>query len=216
MTQMNTSLLLRAAAAAAVLCLSVPAARADAVGTLQDFVGKVKSGKGSFTQSVTSPDGKKTRKSTGSLEFQRPNRFRFAYDAPVDQLIVGDGRQVWLYDKDLEQVTVRPMDQALGATPAALLSGGSLEKDFSLKALPADAGQGNGGIAWVEAVPRGREGQFQSVRIGFKGRQLAALEILDSFGQKSRLDFAGFEANVPVQAERFQFTPPAGVDVLKQ
>lgn len=208
---LNAFSLVRTWATTAALSLAAAAAQADAVDTLRNFVHNVKSGKGGFTQTVTSPDGKKTRKTTGTLEFQRPNRFRFAYNPPVEQLIVGDGQQVWLYDKDLEQVTVRPMDQALGTTPAALLSGGSLEKDFALKALPA-----SGGVEWVEALPRSRDGQFQSVRIGFKGQQLAALEILDSFGQTSRLDFAGFEANAAVPGARFTFAPPAGVDVLRQ
>lgn len=205
------------ATGALTLALAASAAQADALGTLRDFVANAKTGKGDFTQTVSSPDGKKTRKSTGSLEFQRPDRFRFAYNAPFEQLIVGDGKQVWLYDKDLEQVTVRPMDQALGATPAALLSsGGALEKDFALKNLPASAAPAGAGIEWVEAVPKAKDGQFQSVRIGFKGKQLATLEILDGFGQRSRLDFAGFEANLNLPAARFQFEPPKGVDVLKQ
>ena len=109
------------------LMVLASAAHADAVATLRSFVKDVQSGRANFTQVVTSPDGKKTRKSTGTLEFQRPDKFRFAYAGPTEQLIVGDGKQVWLYDTDLNQVTVRPMSQALGATPAALLSGGSLD-----------------------------------------------------------------------------------------
>jgi outer membrane lipoprotein carrier protein len=209
------------------------AAHADAVATLRSFVKDVQSGRGNFTQVVTSPDGKKTRKSTGTLEFQRPNKFRFAYAGPTEQLIVGDGKQVWLYDADLNQVTVRPMSQALGATPAALLSGGSLDKDFTLKAVAAvspsaasatsvplkSTQQATSSLEWVEALPRHKEGQFQSVRVGFsKGPngQLAALEILDSFGQRSRLDFAQFEPKAAIAATRFQFTPPPGADVLNQ
>jgi outer membrane lipoprotein carrier protein len=214
----------------AALALSLTAmatvAQADAVATLRSFVKDVQTGRGNFTQLVTSPDGKKTRKSTGSLEFQRPNRFRFAYAGPTEQLIVGDGKQVWLYDTDLNQVTVRPMSQALGATPAALLSGGSLDKDFTLKAVAATSSsaasaastpsQATSSIEWVEALPRHKDGQFQSVRVGFKHGQLAALEILDSFGQRSRLDFAQFEPKVALPATRFQFTPPPGADVLNQ
>jgi outer membrane lipoprotein carrier protein len=204
------------------------AAHADAVATLRSFVKDVQTGRANFTQIVTSPDGKKTRKSTGTLEFQRPNKFRFAYAGPTEQLIVGDGKQVWLYDTDLNQVTVRPMSQALGATPAALLAGGSLDKDFTLKnvaaVLPSAASaasasstqQATSYLEWVEALPRHKEGQFQSVRVGFAKGQLAALEILDSFGQRSRLDFAQFESKVALPATRFQFTPPAGADVLNQ
>jgi outer membrane lipoprotein carrier protein len=201
-------------------------AQADAVDTLRSFVKEVQSGRGAFVQTVTSPDGKKSRQSRGTLEFQRPNRFRFAYSTPTEQLIVGDGKQVWLYDTDLNQVTVRPMSQALGATPAALLSGGTLDKDFTLKALPASSSsavtaasvpqQAATVIEWVEALPRHKEGQFQSVRVGFKSGQLAVLEILDSFGQRSRLEFAQFESKVALPATRFQFSPPPGADVLNQ
>ncbi len=204
--------------AALSLALSVTlagTAQADAVDTLRAFVKDVQVARGQFTQSVTSPDGKKSRTSQGSLEFQRPNRFRFAYTTPTEQLIVGDGKQVWLFDADLNQVTVRPMSQALGATPAALLAGGNLDKDFVLKAAPS-TGQGADATEWVDAQPRHKDGQFQSVKVGFKQGQLAVLEILDSFGQRSRLNFTQFEPRANVAATRFQFTPPAGADVLKQ
>jgi outer membrane lipoprotein carrier protein len=191
------------------------AARADAVDALRAFVKDVQSARGQFTQVVSSPDGKKSRTSQGSLEFQRPNRFRFAYTTPTEQLIVGDGKQVWLFDADLNQVTVRPMSQALGATPAALLAGGNLDKDFVLKASPT-TGQGADAIDWVDAQPRQKDGQFQSVKVGFKQGQLSALEILDSFGQRSRLSFGQLDTKVSLPASRFQFTPPAGADVLKQ
>lgn len=209
-------------AASLVVC---GVAQADAVGSLRAFVKDVNSGKGAFTQTVTSPDGKRSRVSKGTLEFQRPNQFRFAYSTPTEQLIVGDGKQVWLYDVDLEQVTVQPMTEALGATPAALLSGGTLDKDFTLKNVPAlpasavsatSASQHATSLEWVEALPRHKEGQFQSVRVGFQKGQLAVLEVLDSFGQRSRLEFNQFEPNATIPVARFQFTPPAGVDVLRQ
>ena len=186
-------------------------AHADGVLKLRQFVTNVNTAQASFTQTVTSPDGKKVRKSSGTLEFERPNRFRFAYQKPVEQVIVGDGKQVWLYDADLNQVTVRPMGQAVGATPAALLAGGSLDRDFILKAVPAA-----GLIEWVEAVPRQKDGQFQSVKVGFQGSTLVALQVLDSFGQTSRLDFARFDTKVTLSPSRFVFTPPAGADVLQQ
>ena len=207
-------------AAMALLSGLCGVARADAVDSLRHFVKNVNAAKASFTQTVTSPDGKKVRKSTGSLEFQRPDRFRFDYNPPLEQLIVGDGKKVWLFDADLNQVTVRPMSQALGATPAALLSGASIEKDFVLKAAPPPAASPNAQAApieWVQAVPRAKDGQFQSVRVGFrKDGTLVALEILDSFGQTSRLDFTRFDAQASLPPARFQFTPPAGADVLDQ
>lgn len=202
---------------------------ADATAMLRSFVKDVQTARANFTQVVTSPDGKKTRKSTGTLEFQRPDKFRFAYAGPTEQLIVGDGKKVWLYDTDLNQVTVRPMSATIGASPAALLAGGSLDKDFTLKNVSVTASsqsaasatpvstQATSSLEWVEALPRHKDGQFQSVRVGFaKNGQLAALEILDSFGQRSRLDFAQFESKVALPATRFQFTPPAGADVLNQ
>jgi len=221
--------------APSALAQEVPAARAapvaspsnaDAVTLLRSFVRDVPSGRGNFVQTVTSPDGKRSRKSEGTLAFQRPNRFRFVYNAPTEQVIVGDGQKVWLFDADLNQVTVRPMSQALGSTPAALLSGGSLDKDFVLSNVAAISSgaasatpttqQATSSLKWVEARPRNKDGQFQSVRVGFRQGQLAELEILDSFGQRSRLTFSQFEPRAKVAADQFQFTPPKGADVLDQ
>lgn len=196
---------------AGLLTLSAASARADAIDTLKSFIAEVKTGRADFTQTVTSPDGAKKRSSSGSFEFARPNRFRFAYVKPYEQLIVADGQKVWLYDTDLEQVTVRPFDKALGATPAALLAGGSLEGDFDLKALPDE-----GGLQWVQALPRVKDGSFQSLKIGFRDGTLAAVEIVDAFGQRSRLEFTKVEANPALTADRFRFVPPAGVDVIAQ
>ncbi|WP_428425376.1 outer membrane lipoprotein chaperone LolA [Methylibium sp.] len=187
------------------------AAQADAIDTLMGFVSGVKTGRAAFTQTVTSPDGVKKKTSSGSFEFLRPNRFRFAYTKPYEQLIVADGQKVWLYDTDLNQVTVRPFTQALGASPAALLAGASVDKDFELKALPDDAG-----LQWVQALPRAKDGSFQSLKVGFRGKTLAAVEIVDAFGQRSRLDFSQFEADPKLLAERFSFTPPSGADVIAQ
>jgi len=195
----------------AAATLASPLARADAVQSLKRFVSEVKSGRASFTQTVTQPDGKVKKPAQGQFEFQRPNRFRFSYTAPYQQLIVGDGQKVWLLDSDLNQVTVRPMSEALGATPAALLAGGSLDKDFELRALPDQ-----GGLEWAEARPRVKDGPFQSVKVGFKAGTLAALEILDGFGQRSRLDFQKLEPNAALAAERFRFQVPAGADVIEQ
>jgi outer membrane lipoprotein carrier protein len=193
------------------LVAAVFAAHADAVDTLRDFVRDVKTGQAAFTQTVTSPDGAKKKTSSGSFAFARPNRFRFAYTRPFEQLIVSDGRKVWIYDADLNQVSARKIDAALGATPAALLAGGSMDKDFELAALPD-----KDGLAWVKATPRAKDGPFQSLAIGFKGKNLAAIEIVDSFGQRSRLDFTQVVSNPSLPADTFVFTPPAGADVIEQ
>ena len=196
---------------ACVLALYFGPARADAVDTLKEFVRDVKTGRAAFTQVVTSPDGAKKKNSSGSFEFSRPNRFRFAYLKPFEQLIVGDGQKVWIYDADLNQASSRKLTAALGSTPAALLAGGSLDKDFDLSALPA-----KDGLDWAQALPRNKDGAFQSMRVGFKGKELAAVEIVDSFGQRSLLQFAQFVANVNLPAEAFKFTPPPGADVIEQ
>ncbi len=187
------------------------AVAADPVDTLRSFVRDVKSGHAAFTQTVTSPDGAKKKSSSGTFDFSRPNRFRFVYAKPFEQTIVGDGEKVWIHDPDLNQVSSRKLGQALGATPAALLAGASIERDFDLSNLPA-----KDGLAWAEAKPRAKEGAFQSVRVGFRGDQLAALEIIDSFGQKSLLQFNGFAANAPVSADAFRFQVPPGADVIEQ
>ena len=182
-------------------------AQADAIDTLKAFVSDVKTGRADFTQTVTSPDGKRTKSSSGTFEFQRPDRFRFAYTKPFEQLIVGDGQKVWLYDPDLNQVSARKMDKALGATPAALLAGNNLERDFTLKAESADT---------VLATPRHEDGTLQSLRIRFKGKELAGVEIVDGFGQKSLLSFGAVSANVALPADLFRFTAPKGADVIDQ
>lgn len=197
--------------AAVVLVAASCAARADAVAALKEFVSEVKSGRAAFTQTVMSPDGAKKKFSSGSFEFMRPNRFRFAYEKPFEQLIVADGRKVWVHDVELAQVTSRRLTQALGATPAAILAGGSLDKDFTLTAEPA-----RDGLEWVRATPKAEDSTFQSVRIAFRGSELAAIEIADHFGQRSVLQFSQFAANVPIPPEHFRFTPPAGVDVIEQ
>jgi outer membrane lipoprotein carrier protein len=193
------------------ICCSVSLARADAVEALQNFVRDVRSGSAQFTQTVSSPDGAKKKSSSGSFEFQRPDRFRFEYSKPFEQLIVADGQKVWIYDPDLQQASSRRMNQALGATPAALLAGNKLERDFTLKSLASE-----GRIDWVQALPRQADSSFQSLKIGFKGSELAALEIVDGFGQRSRLDFSAVNANPQLPAGRFRFVLPAGADLIEQ
>lgn len=202
---------LRVACLAAVLLALAPLARADAVDQLRDFVRDVKSGRAAFTQTVTAPDGVRKKTSAGQFEFLRPNRFRFSYQKPFEQLIVADGSKVWIYDADLNQASSRKLAQALGSTPAALLAGGNLDADFTLKADGTQAG-----LDWVLATPRQADGSIKAMRVGFKGRDLAAVEITDSFGQRSLLQFSGFAANVVLAPESFRYSPPAGADVVEQ
>lgn len=211
MKKLLTALLFAAAA---------PLVLADGLESLENFVKTVKSGRADFTQVVTSPpkEGQAVRSktSTGTFEFQRPNRFRFLYKKPFEQSIVADGQTLWLFDADLNQVTARKQSQVLGSTPAALIASApdlrALQADFALQAAPD-----LDGLQWVVATPKAKDGQLQNVRIGFKaGNELAALEILDSFGQRSVMRFAQVEVNPALPSESFQFKPPAGADVVRQ
>ncbi len=185
-------------------------AQADALDQLAAFQREVKSGRVAFTQVVQSPDGRKQRRTRGSFEFQRPNRFRFDYQPPEAQTLIGDGQKVWLIDPDLNQASSRPMSAVLGSTPVALLAGSSLGDGFKLsnEALDAD------GIAWVLAVPKAPDQGIQRLRIGLRGKLLAAMEIVDGLGQRSRLDFGALEVNAVIPAERLRFTPTPGMDVV--
>lgn len=196
---------------AALLLLASFAAQADAVDRLRDFVRDTRTGRASFTQTVTPPDGSRAKTSSGSFEFARPDRFRFDYAKPYPQAIVADGHKVWMHDPDLNQVTVRKLDQALGATPAALLAGNSLERDFELRAQPA-----RDGLEWARATPRLQDGGFQWMAVGFRGAQLVAVEILDRFGQRTLLKLDALAPNVTLAPDRFRFVPPPGADILEQ
>ena len=195
----------------AVSALGPGVARADAVDSLRSFVRDVKSGQASFTQTVTAADGVRKKVSSGEFEFLRPNRFSFVYTKPFAQTIVADGQKVWIYDADLNQASSRRLSQALGATPAALLAGAALEPDFVLSSLPQAEG-----LEWALATPRAADAALQSLRVGFRGKVLAAVEVTDGFGQRSRLDFKQWVANAPVQAQRFVFKPPPGADLVEQ
>ena len=206
---------MKKALTAAVLAFASLLARADAVDTLKDFIRDVKTGRAQFTQTVTSPDGAKKKASSGSFEFARPNHFRFAYSKPFEQLIVADGQKVWIFDADLNQASSRKFSSALGATPAALLAGGSLDKDFDLAPVSVNDAAKDG-LAWVQSTPKLKEGAFKSVRVGFRGKDLAAVEIIDAFDQRSLLQFSQFVAGVKFPDDTFRFTPPAGADVIEQ
>ncbi len=194
----------------------------DALQLLGQFVRTVQTGRAQFTQSVTAParEGQtaRTRTSSGTFEFARPNRFRFSYTKPYVQTLVADGQLLWLHDPDLNQVTVRKLSGVLQGTPAAVIASAtdlrSLQADFELTAqAPAD------GLQWVLATPRSREGQLQSLRIGLRasaaGVELVTLDILDALGQRSLMQFSRFEAQVVIAPAQFQFTPPPGAELIR-
>ena len=205
--------------AGALLALAGARAWAGGMESLEAFVKTARTGRAEFTQTVTSPprEGQAEREkvSTGTFEFQRPGKFRFDYRKPFVQNIVADGETLWLYDADLNQVTQRKQAQALGSTPAALIAAApdlrALQADFALEAAPE-----RDGLQWVKATPRNKDGQLQNVQIGFQGDALAALEILDSFGQRSVLKFSKVELNLALPAGTFVFKAPPGADVVRQ
>ncbi len=192
------------------LLVEVVFKHAWATNPLQGFIAGTRTLSAQFTQVVFDRTGRKVQESQGSLYLSRPGKFRWVYAKPYAQLVVGDGSRLWIYDQDLEQVTVRKLDEALGESPAALLAGSNeVERLFNLR----QAGEADG-LTWLEATPRSKEGSFEAVRLGFKGDDLLAMELRDNFGQVTQLRFTGIRRNPRLAADLFRFTPPKGVDVI--
>jgi len=199
-------------------------AHADALQTLNVFLKTTQSAQAAFTQTVTSAQREgqlaKRKVSKGSFEFIRPHQFRFDYSSPYAQMILADGQTLWVYDKDIAQVSAKPQAQAMGNTPAALIAFASdisvIQKDFLLEnQAPSD------GLEWVKGTPKKPDGPLMWVRFGLRtteqGVSLERLEMRDAFNQESSLSFVDFKINPKtLQAERFNFKPPAGVEVIRQ
>jgi outer membrane lipoprotein carrier protein len=201
-------------AAGALLLSMAGLAQAAAVDALRDFVRATRAGKASFTQVLVNKAGKTSNPASGSFSFQRPGKFRWVYEKPYEQAIVGDGERLWIHDKDLNQVTVKKLAGAIGQSPAAILSGNDdLERNFDLK----EAGVRDG-LEWLTATPKAKDTNFEVVRIGIKveggAATLAAMELVDTFGQTSVLTFGRMERNPAFAADAFRFTPPKGADVI--
>ena len=198
--------------AVAALALVTGTAAASGLDQLHAFLEGTQSAQGTFHQVVVKKDRSASQTSSGTFAFRRPGKFRWAYDKPFDQLIVGDGEKVWVYDRDLNQVMVRKLDAALGATPAALLAGdNALEKNFTLVA----AGEGEG-MEYVDATPKSSESQFTRIRIGFVDNLPRKMLLTDAFGQTTELTFADMRRNPALAPDLFTFTPPKGADVVGQ
>ena len=204
---------LRAAVAAAVLAAAaLPlSAGAAAIDQLREFATATKSARGQFTQQQVRGNGRPAEASSGTFAFSRPGRFRWEVVQPYEQLIVTDGERLNFYDKDLKQVTVRKVGDAISATPAAILFGSNdLDASFVLK----EAG-GADGLEWLEAVPKQKDSGFEKIRIGFRGGLPEAMEVRDAFGQTTRFAFSRIERNPALDAGLFRFVPPKGVDVVQ-
>lgn len=195
-----------------MLLLAPGIAAAAGTDALKVFLGQTQTVKARFAQMVLDKNLKQLQQAQGIMQFSRPGKFRWDYVKPYQQTIVGDGSKLWIYDKDLNQVTVRKLDRALGASPAALLAGSNdLERDFTL----SNSGTQNG-LDWLDAVPKSRDTVFERVRMGFGKSGLEAMELRDQFGQVTVITFADVERNPRIAAEVFRFAPPPGADVITE
>ncbi len=196
--------------AAALLFGGAGIVQADSLAQLRQFMDGTRSARGSFNQQVLSKSGRKPQQASGTFAFSRPGKFRWTYEKPYAQLLVGDGSKLWAWDQELNQVTTKKLGQALGSTPAAILAGdNSLEKNFTLK----DDGTADG-LEWVEARPKADDSSFERIRMGFSGGQLKAMVLHDNFGQTTSLSFLQMERNPTLDAGLFRFVPPKGADVI--
>ena len=192
------------------LAAAVPAC-ASGLDDFLAFNSSTKTATARFEQQVLDRGGKVVERASGAFTFARPGKFRWTYEKPNKQLLVGDGRKLWIYDPDLAQVTVKRIDQAISSTPAALLAG----KDDITKLFTLRDGGASDGLNWVEAAPKAQDTGFERVRLGLQGRTLAAMELYDQLGGRTMLRFSDLKANVPVPPDAFTFVPPKGADVLE-
>jgi outer membrane lipoprotein carrier protein len=187
-------------------------AQAAGLERMKNYFQKTQTAEADFLQKVFDKQGHKTQEVTGRMKLQKPNKFRWDYNAPYVQVIVGDGEKVWLFDPELNQVTVRQFNKTLGSTPAALLAGGKeMEKSFDIKNLSR-----KGDLEWVIATPKLNETGFERVLLGFKQDALVEMELYDSFGNQTIIQFNQLERNKKIPAEAFKFSPPLNADVLKE
>jgi outer membrane lipoprotein carrier protein len=204
---------------AVLMLFALPvSAHAAAVAKLKSFIAATHSAQANFTQEVLDQNGKRIQGASGIMQFQRPGKFRWTYQKPYEQLIVGDGAKFWLYDVDLNQVTVRKLDAALGSSPAALLSGSNeIERGFKL----TEDGSREG-LEWLQATPKsqgnkGQDSSFNKILMAFNAQdELVVMELNDMFGHKTVLRFSAMQHNPKLAEKQFHFTPPKGADVLNE
>jgi outer membrane lipoprotein carrier protein len=184
-------------------------AHASAVDQLKSFLTKTASARGDFVQQVTGRG--KPQTSSGQFVFQRPGRFRWSYDKPYEQLIVGDGERLVIFDKDLNQVTIKRLAASLPSSPASILFGSNdFEKEFEV----SEAGARDG-LQWILAKPRAKDTAFERIEIGFRDGLPAAMQLIDSFGQQTQLTLTKVERNPKLAVDAFRFEVPKGADVLQ-
>ena len=190
--------------------LSAPASRASPTTEVEKYLSGLASWSADFKQTIDDGHGKVVRSAAGKLSLQKPGKFRWDYSEPSEQLILADGKQIWFYDKDLQQANVRDMDASLANTPAVLLSGGGpLSSQFDVTALPP-----SDGLEWYQLIPKHPNTDFQLVRIGFRNGDLATLFLADKLNQVTQLTFSNAKRNAKFAPDLFTFVPPPGVDVI--
>jgi chaperone LolA len=187
------------------------AAHAAATDKLKTFVAATHSAQANFTQELLDKNGKRIQLVSGKMQFERPGKFRWEYQKPYEQIIVGDGNKFWLYDVDLNQVTVKKLDAALGSSPAALLSGSNeIERGFNL----ADT-EIKDELDWLQAVPKAADTSFTKILMAFNAKsELVTMELHDTFGHRTILRFTELKSNPSLSSQVFKFVPPKGADVL--
>ncbi len=191
------------------LLLTLPAQAAPS-SPVQRYFQELQSLRADFIQRVFDERSRVLQTSSGRMLMQKPGKFRWDYHTPAEQIIVADGERLWAYDVDLAQVTVRRLDKALSSTPLALLSGAApIEETFNVGNV-----RRQDGLEWYELTPKQSQTEFRSLRVAFRGETLISLELEDSFGQRTRLDFQKLERNPPLDPALLKFTPPPGVDVV--
>jgi outer membrane lipoprotein carrier protein len=200
---------------ALLLCAVLPsgAARAadDSLARVEAYLGTLRTLSAEFAQVVRNRDGDIVDRASGTLSLSRPNRFRWDYREPYVQTIVADGSRLWLYDSDLEQVTVRTLESGLGSTPAMLLSGDGKVRD-AFDGLPVER---KGDWTWSRLRPKQGGSDFEQVSLAFDARgELAAMELRDKLGQATLIEFGEVRRNRPLSDELFRFAPPPGADVI--
>ncbi len=197
------------AAATTAATAAAPAARSPAA-QVEHYLKGLATWSADFSQTIEDANGKVLRRASGHLYLQRPGKFRWDYTEPSEQLVLADGKKLWFYDKDLAQANVRDMDATLASSPAVLLANGApVSSQFDITALPP-----RDGLEWYQLVPKHPDTDFQAIRIGFAGGELAQMLLADKLNQVTRLTFSQPKRNLHLAASLFTFVPPAGVDVI--
>ncbi|WP_295624119.1 outer membrane lipoprotein chaperone LolA [uncultured Nitrosomonas sp.] len=188
-------------------------AEATAINSLKAFIQETRTVRANFSQTLYDKNSRAIQESTGTMQFERPEKFRWAYEKPYEQLIVGNGTQVWFYDHDLNQVTVRQFNLAIGSSPAALLAGSStIEDNFELVELGVQ-----NEMEWLEAIPKNKESNFEFIQMGFSpDGTLKVMALRDNFGQTTLLSFSELDKNPTLPADLFTFIPPDNADVISE